>query len=282
MTTRHRRTAPRRRLLRGGLVAALSLLAAALLSPAATGPAAAQELGPDDPSIEEREVALPGSYGIVEGRLVTPVGADEAPAVIVIHDRGGLGEHAVAVARRLAKDGFLAMAVNMLSTEGGTPSDVAETAESVEALPPDVALDTARAAANWMETHPASSGEVGAVGFGWGGALASRLAAADAPVMAVVAYYAEQLPPDVVAEIIDTQLLLHYAALDEETNAGLQDFLDTLEAENKDYEAFMYEDVGHGFADPTAGEVYRQAAAEEAYRRTVEFLRDNLDAGPIP
>ncbi len=258
---------------------AVLLAGAIALAGFLSGTAAAQGGGPDDPAIEESEAALPGSYGIVRGLLIEPVDVDEeAPAVLVIHDRKGLDDHARAVARRLAKAGYVTMAVDMLSTAGDTPDTPVETAESVDALPPDVALDTARAAANWLETHPLSSGEVGIVGFGWGGAVGMRLAGADAPVRAVVAYYFEDLPPDAMAGILDTPVLLHYAGAEDGAHGRIADFTKALDTERLDYRVHIYDGMSRGFDDPGAGEAYHEGASQEAFRRTVDFLKDRLGA----
>jgi carboxymethylenebutenolidase len=158
--------------------------------------ALAQTVAEDDLSITTEMVPIIDAVGTVHGYLVVPQsvesvpgapdGLQKAPAVLVIHENRGLNPHIKDVARRFAKEGFVALAVDLLSLDGGTPEDEDEAREMIRALDPDVALNAAMAAVAYLKTHPNTTGPVGVVGFCWGGSLANRLAASDASIQAVV------------------------------------------------------------------------------------------------
>lgn len=112
----------------------------------------------------------------MKGYLVRPAEiSGKLPAVIVIHENRGLNPHIRDVARRVALEGFLALAPDFLSPSGGTPTDEDKAREMIGAL--DAAATTANAAATvtFLEGHQ-SNGKVGAIGFCWGGGLVNRLA----------------------------------------------------------------------------------------------------------
>ena len=130
-----------------------------------------------------------------------------------------------------------------------------------------------------MQTHAESTGNVGAVGFCFGGGVVNRMAAEAPDLKAAVAYYGLQLPADKVPAI-KAPLLLHYAALDERINAGIAAYEAALKAAGKRYTVYIYPNVNHAFNNDTGGARYNKEAADLAWQRTLAFFNENLGAPP--
>jgi carboxymethylenebutenolidase len=250
--------------------------AAAIVPLLAANPAAAEMVAPDDERVTGEDVTWPGAEGEMKGYLVRPADQDgKLPTVIVIHENRGLNAHIRDVARRLALEGFVALAPDFLSPLGGTPDDE----DKARAMFGE--LDAAQTAANGVATvsflkgHELSNGKVGAVGFCWGGGTVNAIAVASPDLDAGVAYYGRQADAADVPKI-EAALLLHYAGLDERINAGIDAYKAALEAEGKDFTIHIYDGVQHAFNNDTSAARYDKAAAERAWERTVAFFKEHL------
>jgi len=254
--------------LAGGSAAALALLP--LLQ---NDYALADTVPPADSRLSTGSV----EYGqpATSGYLARPVGGKKHPAVIVIHENRGLNAHIKDVARRVALEGYLTLAPDLLSSAGGTPADEDKARELVAGLDPAATLARLVAAVTYLASHPESTGRVGAVGFCWGGGMVNQLAAAGSALRAGVAYYGRQLP---VAEVprIHAPLLLHYAEHDERINAGIAEYEAALKAAGKPYELHTYPGAQHAFNNDTNAARYDAAAARLAWERTLAFLKRHL------
>jgi len=254
-----------------------SSAAAAVIAPMlAANSARAAMVEADDARISGSDISFQGATGGMSGYLVMPAEtAGDLPAVVVIHENRGLNEHIRDVARRLALEGFAALAVDFLSPFGGTPPDEDKARAMIGEL--DWAQTTANAAAarEFLAGHDGTSGKVGAVGFCWGGGLVNALAVADPGLNAGVAYYGRQPGAGEVA-FIEAPLLLHYAGLDERINAGIDAYRAALEENGKEFEIHVYEGVNHAFNNDTSEARYDKDAADLAWSRTVAFFREKL------
>jgi carboxymethylenebutenolidase len=250
--------------------------AAALLPVLKNNYAQAAIVPADDPRLQTEEVTFQGATGEVQGYLARPADASAAlPGVVVIHENRGLNPHIEDVARRMALEGFIALAPDFLSPQGGTPEDEDQAREMIGQLEPAQTLQNAVAAVDFLETHEATSGEVGVVGFCWGGALANQLAVNVPDLGAAVPFYGRQ-PTSEEAARIEAPLLLHYAGLDERINAGIAGYEQALKEAGVDYTIHMYEGANHAFHNDTNAARYDQEAAELAWSRTIEFLKQHL------
>ena len=254
-----------------------SAAAAAAIAPllAANG-AKAEIVAANDTRVTGEDITYPGAAGDMKGYLVRPAEVSgKLPAVIVIHENRGLNPHIRDVARRMALEGFLALAPDFLSPAGGTPTDEDKAREMIGAL--DAAATTANAAATvaFLEGHAQSTGKVGAIGFCWGGGLVNRLAVGSPDLKAGVAYYGAQPKAEDVPKI-KAALLLHYAGLDERINAGIDAYQKALKDNGKDATIYVYDGVNHAFNNDTSAARYDKAAADLAWSRTVEFLKTKL------
>ena len=231
------------------------------------------------PEDDDRLVTEMATYEVdgttMSGYLARLKGGGKRPGVIVIHENRGLNPHIKDVARRMALEGFLAFAPDALSPVGGTPADEDRAREMIYELDGDATLARMVAAVPFLAHHAESTGKVGAVGFCWGGGMVNRLAAAGTSLAAAVPYYGRQLPVEDVPKI-SAPLCLQYAGLDTRINAGIDDYVAALKANNKTYELHIYEGANHAFNNDTNEARYDKAAAELAWGRTVEFLKRYL------
>jgi carboxymethylenebutenolidase len=253
--------------------------AAALLPLLQNDYAQAAIIAPDDTRLASERVAYDSTKGRIDGYLVRPIAKGKRPAVIIIQENRGLNPHIEGVARRLAVEGFLAFAPDLLSVSGGTPPDEEQARElHAKTDPKDITL-AAIAAVSFVLRHAESNGNVGVVGFCFGGGVANRIAAARPELKAVVVYYGLQVPADEVPAI-RAPLLLHYAELDQRVNAGIAAYESALKANGKSYTIYMYPGVNHAFNNDTGGARYNKEAADLAWERTLAFFNEYLGAPP--
>jgi carboxymethylenebutenolidase len=257
-------------LLAGGVAAASSLFA--LLE---NTHARADLVSKDDPRLYTQDISYKGATGEIMGKLARPKGDAKLPGVLVIHENRGLNAHIADVIRRVALEGFLALAPDALSPVGGTPEDENKAIDLISRLDPQSTTKNFLAAVQYLKTHPISTGKVGVVGFCWGGAMANQIAVNSRDVSAVVPYYGRQPASEDVPRI-KASLLLHYAGLDEAINKGIPAYETALKKASVDYRLYMYEGAQHAFNNDTNPGRYNKEAAELAWRRTIAFLREKL------
>ena len=254
-----------------------SAAAAAVIAPLlAANPARAATVQPEDPRLKTETVTFPASKGAVTGYLAMPAtAAGKLPGVIVVHENRGLNAHIEDVTRRLAVEGFVALAPDFLSLDGGTPADEDKARQMFSTLDGTKLRDEGMAAISYLKSDPRMNGKVGAIGFCWGGGVVNQLAVDSPDLGAVVAYYGAQ-PAAADVPRIKAKLLLHYAGLDDRINAGIKAFQEALDKNKIDYQIFIYDGVNHAFNNDTSAARYNKAAADQAWSRTVAFLRESL------
>ena len=260
-------------------IAGSSAAALALLPLLKNDYARAAIVADDDARLATDTVSYDAGGAKISGYLARLKAKGKRPAVIVIHENRGLNPHIKDVARRIALEGYLALAVDMLSPQGGTPSDEDKARDMFAALKLDETAQQLAGAVPFLTKHGESTGNVGAVGFCWGGGMVNRIAILAPDLKAGVAYYGAQPPADKVAAI-HAPLLLHYAGLDSRINAGIPAYEAALKAAGKRYTIHVYPDVNHAFNNDTAGDRYNKPAADLAWSRTLAFFRENLGAPP--
>lgn len=264
---------------RRGFMQKLSILTGSAASAAAIAPllaanSAQAEIIPEtDPRVKAEDVTYPGAGGDMKGYLVRPAdAAGKLPAVIVIHENRGLNPHIKDVARRMALEGFVALAPDFLSPAGGTPADEDKAREMIGALDGKQTVDNAVATVTYLEGNDLTTGKAGAIGFCWGGGMVNKLAVASPDLKAGVAYYGAQPPAEDVPKI-KAALLLQYAGLDDRINAGIDAYKKALTDSGKDFTINIYDGVNHAFNNDTSAARYDKTAADLAWSRTVEFLK---------
>jgi len=259
-------------------VAGSSAAAAALLPLLQNDYARAAIVPDDDSRLVTETVTYDGAGTPIKAYLARIKGDAKRPAVIVIHENRGLNPHIKDVARRLALDGFLALAVDMLSPLGGTPGDEDKGREMIGSLNAGETAQRIAAAVPFLQKHQGSTGAVGAVGFCWGGGMVNRIAVLSPDLKAGVAYYGVQAPAAQVPTI-HAALLLHYGELDSRINAGIPAYEGALKAAGKSYEIHIYPGANHAFNNDTSSR-YDKPTADLAWSRTIAFFKNKLGAPP--
>jgi len=211
----------------------------------------------------------------MKGYLVKPANlAGKVGTVIVIHENRGLNAHIKDVARRVALEGFVALAPDFLSLEGGTPADEEKARAMFQTLDPAKTTANGIATVEFLKTYPQGNGKVGAVGFCWGGGTVNNLAVASPDLAAGVAYYGAQ--PKEGIDKIKAALLLHYGGLDDRINAGIKAYEAALKAAGKEFTIYIYDGAQHAFNNDTSAARYNKAAADLAWSRTIAFFKEKL------
>jgi len=220
-------------------------------------------------------INYPAETGQMKAFLARPKKGKKFPAVIVIHENRGLVPHIQDVTRRMASEGFLALAPDALSPVGGTPSDVSNVGELFKKLKPEETTKNFVAAVKYLKTNPISTGKVGCTGFCWGGAMTNQVAVNAPDLNAAVPYYGRQPVPEDV-EKIKAPIMAHYAGNDAGINAGIPAFEEALKKYNKEYQIFIYEGASHAFNNDSNKERYNEQAAKLAWSRTIGFFKEKL------
>jgi carboxymethylenebutenolidase len=255
-------------LLTGGTAAAFALLNA-------TGETAIASELMQDPDIMAEFITYPIEAGEMKGYLAHPKGPGKFPAVIVIHENRGLVPHIQDVNRRMAKEGFLALAPDGNSPLGGTPEDQNQGMTMLREI--DAATHTKNfvAAVKYLQTHPLSNGNVGCTGFCWGGAMTNQVAVNAPELKAAVPYYG-RVPADEDVPKIKAAVMAHYAENDAGINAGIEGFREALKKAEIEHDIYSYPGTGHGFNNDTNATRYNPEGAKLAWDRTVAFFKEKL------
>jgi len=240
--------------------------------------ALAQQVSFTDQRIKANYVSYPspgGNSGSMRGYLVQPAGRGPFPAVLVVHENRGLNPYIEDVARRVAIEGFLALAPDGLYPAGGYPGND----DDGRAL--QSALDSAKLrtdlanSARFLKAHKLSNGKLGVTGFCYGGGMVNYLATVlGAEMNAGVPYYGIAPAIDSVARI-KAPLLCHLAEHDERVDSTYPAFEAALKAAGVPYEVFIYPGTQHGFHNDSTPR-YNEAAAKLSWTRTVAHLRKYL------
>jgi carboxymethylenebutenolidase len=221
------------------------------------------------------DIEYQGATGPVRAYVARPDGESKHPGVIVIHEIWGLQPHIKDVTRRMAREGFLAVAPDALSPLGGTPEDVDQARPLMQELDRSATIQNLVAAVQYLKTHPLSTGKVGCTGFCWGGGMTNQVAVHAPDLDAAVPYYGMQPDPADVIKI-KAPILAHYAGTDERINAGIPAFEEALKQAGLEFEIYIYEGAQHAFNNDSNPARYHPEAAKLAWQRTIAFFKAKL------
>ena len=228
-----------------------------------------------DSALPTEAITFTGPRGELQGAFASP--ANPRGAVLVIHENRGLNDHTRTVAGRLATAGYAAIALDLLSEEGGTAS-FPDTAAATAALGaagnnPTRFVEDMRAALDELE-RLAPGAKLGAIGFCFGGGMMWRLLAADPRLAAVGPFYG-QLPADSDFSASDAAVLAFYGETDTRINMSRDAAGAALTAAGLTHELVTEPGAGHAFFNDT-GNNYNPMAAADAWKRLVTFFREHL------
>jgi len=235
------------------------------------------QVKPDDPRLKSEYISYqsPKGGGEIRGLLSRPEDAEnKLPGIIVVHENRGLNPHIEDVGRRAALAGFISLAPDALTPLGGYPGNDDDGRTMQRQRDRNEMLEDFIAAYEHLKVHPKCTGKVGVVGFCFGGWISNMMAVKVPELSAAVPFYGGQPPAESVPDI-NAPLLLHYAGLDKRVNEGWPAYEEALKQNNKEYKAYMYPDVNHGFHNDSTPR-YDKPAAELAWQRTIDFFREKL------
>lgn len=264
-----------------GRFAKAGVTAAALLAALSPDFALGQQVRPDDGRVRTQKLMVPSphGHGQIGAYLARPAGAGTArlPAILVVHENRGLNPHIEDIARRLALDGFMALAPDALTSRGGYPGDEDKAREGFAALDQAKVLQDFLASAGWLRERADGTGKLGAVGFCWGGGIVHTLATRLPDLHAGVPFYGN-VPAVSEAAKVKAPLLVHLAGNDPRINAAWPAYEAALASAHVRLSVHQYPGTQHGFNNDTTPR-YDAAAAREAWDRTLAFFRTHLGAG---
>jgi carboxymethylenebutenolidase len=258
----------------GGAAAAAATLA--MLSPDFAN---AEVIAPGDKRIRIGEVDIPSpsGSGSIRAYVAKPARASaraKKPVVLVVHENRGLNPHIKDIARRLAVDGFIAVAPDALTKLGGYPGDEDQARALFGKLDQNKISADFLAAARFAQALPDGNGKLGAVGFCYGGGVVNMLAARFPALRAAVPFYGAP-PPLAEVPAIKAELLLQFAGNDSRIDAMWPAYEAALKKAGIRYRAFVYPNVEHGFNNDTTPR-FDKAAAALAWQRTMALFRQTL------
>lgn len=220
-------------------------------------------------------ITYPGVPNEMKAYVARPKADKKYAAIIIIHENRGLNTHIEDVARRAAKAGYLAIAPNALSALGVTPANEDEARTKFQELKPENNLQNFINVFDYAKTRKDYNGNIGCVGFCWGGAMSNNLAVNVPSLKAAVAFYGRQPAAEEVSKI-KAAVQLHYAGLDERVNAGIPAYEEALKKNNITYELYQYEGVNHAFHNDSSPTRYNEAASKLAWQRSLDFFAKHL------
>jgi len=235
------------------------------------------QVKPDDPRLKSGYINYPSPKGggTIKGLLSEPAGAKQKlGGIIVVHENRGLNPYIEDTARIAALAGFITLAPDALSPLGGYPGNDDEGRTMQAKRDKGQMEEDFIAAYEYLKNHKDCNGKVGVVGFCYGGGIANMMAVRIPDLAAAVPFYGSQPAVEDVPKI-KAPLLLHYAALDTRITEGWPAYEKALKENGKKYQAFIYENANHGFHNNTTPR-YDKAAAELAWKRTIDFFKENL------
>jgi carboxymethylenebutenolidase len=259
------------------------LLAVGVALFAICGPVLAQSWAKATPEKSPRHqewVAIKHDNRVVHAFIVYPEIKTKAPAVFVIHEIFGLTDWVRSVADRLAAEGYIAIAPDLLSgfgPDGKGSEGFASTQDSMKAvsgLDSDTVTADLNAVADYIEKLPSANGKLVVAGFCWGGGQSFRFATNRPDLKAAFVFYGP--PPEEVTSIT-APVYAFYAGNDSRIDATLPDTQAAMKKAGKIYDPVIYEGAGHGFMrageDPSNTIAANKKAHDEAWQRWLSLLK---------
>jgi carboxymethylenebutenolidase len=228
------------------------------------------------------DVKLPAGGAPIRTWIVYPERQDKAPVVLLIHEIFGLSDWIRGVADQLAREGFIAVAPDLISglgpNGGGTESAASrdDVVKLIRQVTPEMATARLDAVRDWAVKLPAATGKSATIGFCWGGGRSFAYAATQPGLNAAVVYYGTAPDAADLAKIHAPVLGL-YGGDDARVDATIPPAEAEMKKLGRTYEPHIYDGAGHGFlrAQEDKNGANRRATAE-AWPRTVAFLREHL------
>lgn len=267
---------------RVGKIAVSALAAATLVDQLMPNYAAGQQVKPDDARLKTERVTIPSPQGngSIKGYLVRPAAAagKRLPSILVVHENRGLNPHIEDIARRVALENFMALAPDGLTSVGGYPGDDEKGGELFRQVDRTKMAEDLYAAAMWLKARPDSTGKLGATGFCFGGGIANGLAVRMGSGLAAAVPFYGSAPPEADVPKIKAAVLVHHGETDTRLVQAWPAYEAALKAAGVPHEGHIYPGAGHGFNNDATPARYNKAAADMAWKLTIDWFNKYVRA----
>src|SRR5215216_7385743 len=227
---------------------------------------------PDDPAVIATEVQIAATDANLIGYLARPSDESVSPVIQVCHENRGLTPHIQDVTRRVAKAGYVGLAVDLLSRQGGSAAvGEANVPGTLGNIDPSQFVEDFKSGWRYLQEQPfADANRVGMTGFCFGGGVTWRVATQMPELLAAIPFYGPHPPVEDVPNIRAAVLAI-YGELDSRINSGIPAMEEAMQANNKIYEKMIYPDADHAFHNDS-GSRYNPEAARDAWEKTLAWF----------
>jgi carboxymethylenebutenolidase len=229
-----------------------------------------------DPTLETGQVTFTSQGDEISAYMARPVEAGRYPAILICHENRGLNDHIKDVARRFAREGYIALAVDLLTREGGADNlDPSQVPGLLGSAGPDRHEADFIAALDYLETLDfVDSQRIGMTGYCFGGGVTWQVVTAEPRLKAAVPFYG---PAPDLAQVPDIQaaVLGVYAELDQRINASMDALEQALSEADITFQFNVYPGVNHAFHNDT-GQRYVEEQATQAWLDTLAWFESYL------
>ena len=240
-----------------------------LIDPLGPVIAHAAQVDSNDPGLTLSEIKYASTDGTAIGGYITrPKGDVARAAVVVIHEWDGINDHVRDVARRLAKAGYVALAPDLLSRQGGTSSFSSSEAAIAAGrkLDDEMITKDLTGGINYLKGQSfVGANKIGVIGFCWGGGKALLFTTRSKDLAASVIYYGSNPPNLEDVKNITAPVLGQYGGADERITSAVPKLADAMKQYGKSFEYKVYPGAPHGFNSDMSPQSYREDAAKEAW-----------------
>jgi carboxymethylenebutenolidase len=233
----------------------------------------------NDRDLKERMVQYPSEGVTVRAYAVAPAVKERRPAIIIVQEWWGLNDHMKDIARRVAKEGYVAIVPDLYSRLGNrVTSDPNEAGKLMNTLQQSDGLKDLNATVAYLKNAPEiDPAKIGVTGFCMGGGYALMLPCVNRDLKAAVPFYGPVPNPDTPLQNLACPILYLYGEEDGWiTKTDVQRLANALKKYNKSGEIKTYPGASHAFFNDTRTEVYKAAEAKDAWGRTLSFFRQHL------
>jgi carboxymethylenebutenolidase len=242
------------------------------VSTVASSTAAYGTVMPDDPAVIANEVQIAAIDTNLIGYLARPSNQSVSPVILVCHENRGLTPHIQDVTRRVAKAGYVGLAVDLLSRQGGSASvGESNVPGALGNISPDQFVEDFKSGWRYLQNQDfAEASKVGMTGFCFGGGVTWLVATQMPELLAAIPFYGPHPPLEDVPNI-RAAILAIYGELDSRIDAGIPEIEQAMVANNKTFEKIIYPNADHAFHNDT-GSRYNPDAAKDAWQRTLAWF----------
>jgi carboxymethylenebutenolidase len=230
-------------------------------------------------AVTEEVVDFPSGSEMVKATLFLPKGRGAHPGIVVVHEWWGVNDWVKERSRKLADQGYVALAVDLY--RGQLAKDPGTAHELARGLPRDRALRDLLAAVAYLKTRlEVSPTKLGAIGWCMGGGYAENLAEAQPDLKAVAIHYGA-IPSDAsTISQLQPAILGIFGGQDKGISPdSVRAFEKEMKKQGKTIEVRIYPSAGHAFENPGNKDGYRAGDAKDAWNRTLGFFDKRLKKG---